>query len=121
MTGDVIAVPLGGKSGDAARGRALVLDRTVGNCLICHTVPNEAGELFQGTIGPALAGVGARLSAGQIRLRVVDQRRLNPATVMPSYHRIDGLVRVAPRYVGRPVLDAQQIEDVVAYLSGLKE
>lgn len=121
VDGDAIRNPLGGYAGNVARGRAIVLDRSNGNCLICHTVPNEPSELFQGTIGPGLAGVGARLSPGQIRLRLVDQRRLNPATVMPPYHRVEGLVRVAPRFAGRPVLEAQQIEDVVAYLASLKE
>ena len=62
-----------------------------------------------------------RLSAGQIRLRLIDQSRLNPRTVMPPYYRIDGLTRVAPQFVGRPVLEPQQLEDVVAYLQALKD
>lgn len=121
VTSDAVAASLDGKIGDAARGRAIVLDRQTGNCLICHTVPNEPKELFQGTIGPSLAGVGSRLTAGQIRLRVIDQRRLNPASVMPPFYRVDGLNRVAARYAGKPALDAQQIEDIVAYLDTLKE
>lgn len=120
-TGDAVTAALDGKTGDAARGRSIVLDRQVGNCLICHAVPNEPKELFQGDIGPSLAGIGSRLSAGQIRLRVIDQRRLNPRSVMPSFYRVDGLNRVAARYAGKPVLEAQQIEDIVAYLAGLKE
>jgi len=121
VTGDAVTAALDGKAGEAARGRAIVLDRQVGNCLICHAVPNEPQELFQGDIGPALAGIGSRLSAAQIRLRVIDQRRLNPQSVMPPFYRVDGLNRVAARYAGKPVLDAQQIEDIVAYLAGLKE
>lgn len=117
---DRIVAPLAGKGGDAARGRAIVLDRETGNCLICHRVP-EPAERFQGELGPDLGGVGARLSAAEIRLRLVDQSRLNPATVMPPYYRIDGLTRVAARWLGRPVLDAQQIEDVVAYLARLQQ
>jgi L-cysteine S-thiosulfotransferase len=120
VVGDAIPEPLAGKRGDPARGRRIVLDRELGNCLICHQVP-EAGEPFQGDLGPNLAGVGGRLSPGQIRLRLVDQSRLNPATIMPPYHRIDGLNRVAARYRGRPVLSAEEIEDVVAYLATLKE
>ncbi|MFG5410043.1 sulfur oxidation c-type cytochrome SoxX [Piscinibacter sakaiensis] len=89
-------------------------------CLLCHTAPIPE-ERFQGDIGPPLAGVGARLDAAQLRLRVVDMRRLNPATPMPSYHRIDGLQRVGAAWAGRPVLDAGQIEDVVAYLRTLRE
>lgn len=73
-----------------------------------------------GDIAPSLSGVGARLSDGQLRLRIVDQSRLNPDTVMPSYYKTDGLVRVAPTYRGKPVLTVQQIEDVVAYLKTLK-
>lgn len=121
VSGDAVGQPLDGKIGDAARGRAIVLDRQNGNCLICHAVPNEPGEMFQGDVGPSLAGIGTRLSPAQIRLRVIDQRRVNAASVMPSFYRLDWLNRVAARYAGKPVLDAQQIEDVVAYLSGFKE
>jgi L-cysteine S-thiosulfotransferase len=120
QTGDAILAPLDGLIGDAARGRALVLNRETGNCLICHQVPVPA-EPFQGDLAPSLAGVGARLNAGQIRLRLVDQGRLNPATLMPAYHRIDGLTRVAPRYRNLPVLSAQESEDVVAWIATLKD
>lgn len=119
VVGDAIPTPLGDLAGDAARGRTLVLDRTRGNCLICHQVP-EPGEPFQGTIGPALAGVGTRLATGQLRLRLVDTSRLNPETVMPPYFRTEGLRDVAPQYRGRPALNAQEIEDVVAYLASLR-
>lgn len=118
VTGDAIEAPLDGRVGDPARGEAVVRDRESGNCLICHAIPLPQ-ERFQGEIGPPLAGVGARLSPGQIRLRIVDPTRLNPRAIMPAYHRVDGLVRVDPRWAGRPVLDAQAVEDVVAYLSGL--
>ncbi len=119
IAGDAIPAALGGVSGDAARGRAVVLDRTRGNCLICHQVP-EPGEPFQGTIGPALAGVGARLDVGQLRLRLVDASLLNPKTVMPPYFRTEGLRDVAPQFRGLPALNAQEIEDVVAYLASLR-
>ena len=119
IAGDAIAEPLDGRKGDAARGRTIVLDRSSGNCLICHRAP-EPAERFMGEIGPDLTGVGTRLTAGQIRLRLVDQSRLNPATLMPPYYRIDGLNRVAGRYQGKPVLDAQQMEDVISYLVSLK-
>lgn len=119
VAGDAIPEPLGGLQGDVARGRAVALDRAVGNCLICHRAP-EPAERFMGEIGPDLAGVGSRLTAGQVRLRLVDQSRLNPGTMMPPYYRVDGLARVAERYRGKPVLDAQQVEDVLAYLMSLK-
>jgi sulfur-oxidizing protein SoxX len=119
IEGDAIPRPLVGTAGDAARGRALVLDRRQGNCLICHRVPVPE-EPFQGELGPDLSGIGGRLSPGQIRLRLVDQARLNPATLMPPYFRTEGLTRVADRYKGKPVLAASEIEDVVAWLTTLK-
>ena len=119
VVGDTIAAPLTRMPGDAARGRAIVADRQVGMCLLCHRGPIPE-ERFQGTIGPDLAGVGERLGAGQLRLRIVDMRRINPASTMPAYYRIEGLERVAPAWTGKPILDAQQVEDVVAYLGTLR-
>lgn len=120
VTGDAVEAPLGGLTGDAGRGARIVRNRETANCLICHTIPDPS-EAFMGEIGPPLAGVGLRLSPGQIRLRVIDPVRVNATAVMPSYHRTGGLAHVDERYRGRPVLGAQEIEDVVAYLSGLKE
>ena len=105
--------------GDTARGRALIAARESANCVLCHAVPDPAVR-FAGNVGPSLAGVGARLSEAQLRLRVADNVRVNPATVMPSYYRIDGMDRVASNYAGKPVLTAQQVEDVVAWLVTLK-
>ena len=120
IAGDAIQAPLNGLTGDPESGRKLVLDRENGNCLICHKVPVPS-EPNQGDIGPPLAGVGARLSPAQLRLRLVDESRLNPATLMPPYHRLDGLIRVAARYRGKPVFTAQEIEDVVTWLASLKK
>lgn len=120
VTGDAIEAPLLATPGDAARGEAIVKDRETANCLICHAIP-DARERFMGDVGPSLAGVGSRLTAGQIRLRLVDPTRLNAEAVMPAYHRTEGFTRVDPRYQGRPVLSAMEIEHVVAYLAGLKE
>jgi len=117
---DAVPKPLGNLKGDPERGESIVRDRRVGNCLICHTFPIE-GEAFQGEIGPLMAGVGSRLTKGQIRLRLIDQSRINPETIMPPYYRVNGLTNVAPEYRGEPALDAQQIEDVVAYLASLTE
>lgn len=105
-------------SGDPQRGREVISGREA-NCLLCHAVA-ETGVRFMGDIGPPLSGVGLRLSEGQLRLRIVDSSRLNPETLMPSYYKVDGLVRVAPAFRGKPVLTAQQVEDVVAYLKTLK-
>jgi len=116
--GDAIPKPLGPEPGDAARGRSVVVNREAGACTLCHAVP---GEALSGNIAPTLAGVGARLSPAQLRLRVADSTRVNPDTPMPAYYRTDGLSLVAAAYRGRTILSAQQVEDVVAYLASLKE
>jgi len=120
VVGDAIPRSLTGAPGDPARGRAIVADRRVGLCLLCHSAPIPE-ERFQGDLAPTLAGAGARWSEGQLRLRIVDSRRLNPDSIMPSYYRIDGLNRVGRAWQGRPVLTAGQVEDVVAYLATLKD
>ena len=120
VVGDAIPEPLTGARGNADRGRAIVVDRQKGLCLLCHSGPFPE-QRFQGTLAPNLQGTGSRWSEGQLRLRVVDSSRLNPATIMPSYYRVDGLTRVGPAWQGKPVLDAEQIEDVVAFLTTLKE
>jgi sulfur-oxidizing protein SoxX len=107
--------PLADVPGDAARGRAIVLDRTRGLCLLCHSGPFPEAA-FQGDLAPSLAGAGARLSAGQLRLRIADSRQVNPASIMPAYYRTEGLNQVAPAFAGRTILSAQEIEDVVAFL-----
>lgn len=119
VTGDAITEPLGGLTGDAARGRALVVNRREGLCLLCHSGPFPE-ERFQGDLAPSLAGAGARWSEGQLRLRLVEPSRGNPATVMPSYHRADGLTQVAAGLRGKPLFTAQQVEDVVAFLQTLR-
>jgi L-cysteine S-thiosulfotransferase len=119
IRGDSIPESLTGVGGDPARGRALVLERT-STCILCHSGPFPE-EKFQGDLAPNLAGSGTRWSVSQLRLRLVDASRLNPATIMPSYYRVDGLERVAPAWRGKPILDAEQIEDIVAYLATLRE
>ena len=96
------------------------LPRQRGLCLLCHSGPFPE-ERFQGTLAPSLAGAGTRNGAGQLRLRLVDARRLNPASLMPSYHRTEGYYRVAPAFRDRPILAAQEIEDVVAFLLTLRD
>jgi sulfur-oxidizing protein SoxX len=120
IAGDAIPAPLTATPGDAPRGRAIVVNRRVGLCLLCHSGPFPE-EKLQGNLAPDLAGSGARWSAGQLRLRLVDASRLNPDTIMPPYYRVGGLDRVAPALRGQPILSAQQIEDVVAFLATLRE
>jgi sulfur-oxidizing protein SoxX len=120
IVGDGIPAPLPGTSaGDAARGRAIVANRQLGLCLLCHRAP-IAEERQQGTLATDLAGVGRRWNTAQLRLRVADPKRLNPDSVMPAYHRTTGLTRVGAAWRGRPVLQAQQVEDVVAWLETLQ-
>jgi sulfur-oxidizing protein SoxX len=115
---DAIEQPLTSVPGDALRGREVVLSREPANCLLCHEIPGAGRP--SGTLGPSLAGAGARLSAGQLRLRLVDFTRVKPDSVMPPYHRTQGLHEVAGPYRGKTLLEAQQIEDVIAYLQTLK-
>lgn len=117
---DSIDTPLTTVAADAARGRAIVADRTRGLCLLCHSGPFPE-ERFQGNLAPSLAGAGARWSAGQLRLRLVDGKRLNPDSIMPSYYRTEGLTRVRENFRGRTILTAQEIEDVIAFLLTLRE
>jgi L-cysteine S-thiosulfotransferase len=116
---DEIPASLTGVKGDPARGRAIVANRQVGLCLLCHSGPFPE-ERFQGNLAPDLKGVGARLTEGQIRARIVDPSRANPDTIMPAYYRTEGLTRVAAALRGKTILSAEQIEDIVAYLSGLR-
>jgi sulfur-oxidizing protein SoxX len=120
IVGDAIPAALTQTPGDAARGRAIVINRRIGLCLLCHSGPFPE-EKLQGNLAPDLAGTGSRWSAGQLRLRLVDARRLNPETIMPPYYRIEGLDRVAPAFRDKTIFSAQQIEDVVAFLATLKD
>ena len=116
---DAVDTPLTSQPGDPARDRQIIQDRQLGDCLLCHSGPFPAPHL-QGNVGPSLAGVGSRLTPGQIRLRLIDARKLNPDTVMPPYYVADGLARVAHQWQGKPALTAQQIEDAVAFLAILR-
>ena len=116
---DGIIEPLTSVPGDAIRGRAIVANRQLGLCLLCHSAP-IAEEKFQGDLAPSIAGAGSRGSAAQLRLRIVNSRRVNPDSIMPAYHHADGLTRVGRAWAGKTILDAQQVEDVVAYLLTLK-
>jgi sulfur-oxidizing protein SoxX len=117
---DGLATPLVSTTPDPENGRRIVTDRRKGLCLLCHSGPFPE-ERFQGTLAPTLTGTGARLNAAQLRLRMVDSRKVNPASIMPAYFRTDGLSRVGTAWQERTILTASEIEDVVAFLMTLKE
>lgn len=119
VTGDGIADSLTGAPGDATRGRTLVLART-STCILCHSGPFPETR-FQGDLAPDLAGAGNRWSAAQLRLRLVNAAHFNPDTIMPSFYRIDELVRVGRSFAGKPILSAAEIEDIVAFLTTLRD
>lgn len=107
------------QEGNAEAGRAIVANRQVGLCLLCHSAPIPE-ERFQGNLAPDLSGVGDRYTRSELRQRIADSSAINPSTIMPSYAKTAGLARVAPAYRDKPIFTAQQIEDVVAYLATLK-
>jgi sulfur-oxidizing protein SoxX len=121
--GDAIPAALTGANAyvaDPARGHAIVRNRQIGLCLLCHSGPFPE-ERLQGNLATDLKGAGSRWSTGQLRLRIADSSRINAATIMPAYYKTEGLTRVAPAYHGKPVLSAEQIEDVVAFLTTLRD
>lgn len=102
--------------GDPVRGAMLFDDRERGHCVLCHTL-SASRATFQGNIGPPLDDVGARFQPDELRYRIIDMTRLNPDSRMPAYYRKTGFNQVAREYRGRPVLTAQELEDVVAFLA----
>lgn len=117
--GDTIPARLTATPGDAARGRTIVTDRQRGLCLLCHRGPFPE-EPSPGNLSTDLAGVGLRWSEAQLRARLVDARRLNPASLMPAFHAIEGRNRVGSAWRGQPILGAGEIEDVIAFLQTLR-
>ncbi len=113
---DRMPLPLAA-AGDSTRGREVFVSREGGHCVLCHAIP---GVAVAGNVGPALAGVGSRLDAAQIRLRIADISKVNPTAAMPAFHRTQELTRVANQYAGKPALSGQQVEDLVAFLGALR-
>jgi sulfur-oxidizing protein SoxX len=119
IVGHEIPQPLTATPGDAERGRKMFLTRSKGNCLSCHTAPIPE-EDFHGEIGPSLVGVASRLKPAEMRLRIVDAKAILPETMMPSFYRTGGLRQLKKDYVGKSMLEPQDIEDIIAYLQTLK-
>jgi sulfur-oxidizing protein SoxX len=123
IAGGVPTIPasLTGKPGDAKEGEKAVVERHLGNCLSCHEISALATEPFHGEIGPSLDGVAGRQDTATLRMIVVNAKQVfGDATAMPAFYRVEGLNRVRPEFAGKPILTAQQVEDVVAYLATLK-
>lgn len=116
IEGDAISAALTDTAGDPTRGEHVFVDRDRGHCILCHAVNGLEAE-FHGNVGPDLTLVGDRLDQGQLRLRIVDYQIVQPGTLMPSYYRIHDLYQVGDAYKGAPILTAQEVEDLVAYLS----
>ena len=117
--GDVIDQPLTDQPGDKVAGKQIFHDREKGHCLLCHALAQSDG-LFQGNIAPELSDIGLRLTSGQLRLRIVDNTRINPQSIMPPYFRTEHLVQVARQFEAKTVLSAQEIEDLISYLETLQ-
>ncbi len=120
ISGDLVNESLSASPGDPVRGRAIVASRQTGLCLLCHSGPFPE-ERFQGNLAPELGRSAGRLSASELRARIVDASRFNPDTIMPAYYRVDQLFRVAPKFTGQTILTGQEIEDVVAFLVGMNK
>ena len=111
---------LTGVNGDPEKGRALSINRKKGNCLACHQMPIPE-QSFHGNIGPELHGVGDRYSMGELRLRIVNPKVFNDETIMPAFYKNTGFNRIHKKFAGKTILSAQEIEDIVAYVSMLGE
>ena len=106
--------------GDAKKGRALAINRKKGNCLACHALPIPE-QSFHGEVATSLYGVGNRLSAGELRMQIVNPKVTDPDTIMPAFYRTSGFNRVKKNFIGKSILKAQEVEDIIAYLLTLKE
>ncbi|MGC1495337.1 MAG: sulfur oxidation c-type cytochrome SoxX [Sulfitobacter sp.] len=128
FTEGAVEQSLSGTPGDAANGRIIVGDKGQGNCVACHEVADLADVPFQGEIGPMLDGAGDRWTEAELRGIVANAKMMFEDSVMPSFYKTEGFIRPGNAYTGDaaddtfgPLLSAQQIEDVVAYLATLKE
>lgn len=123
-----IATSLTGVPGNPERGREIMIARGEGNCIACHQVTALEDQPFHGEVGPSLDGVGARWEEAALRGILADAKNAFPDTIMPAFYRTSGFVRPGNAFTGRaaegplePLLTAQDIEDVVAYLMTLTE
>ena len=116
-----IGVSLTAQAGDPAAGRKVFMNRKQGNCLACHANEDMSDQSFHGEVGPALDGVADRWEAAELRGIVVNSKMMFEGTIMPAFYKDDGFERNLKKFQGKSILNAQQVEDVVAYLLTLKE
>jgi sulfur-oxidizing protein SoxX len=124
VIGDDMAVAqsLTGTAGDPAEGAKVFKNRSLGNCLACHANADMPNDLFHGNVGPEMNGVADRWSPEELRAILVDSKKIfGDQTVMPGFYSLNVGVDVRKDLVGKTILTAQQVEDVVAYLGTLKE
>ncbi len=122
-----VAQSLTGVPGDPAAGAKLLSSRADANCVACHMIAAQPDVAFQGDVGPALDDVASRYSEAQLRGIVANSKLTFAGSVMPSFYKVGGHVRPGDGFTGNPapadlgpILSAQQVEDLVAYLLTLK-
>lgn len=119
---NAIEESLTGAEGDADSGRELFVARKLGNCLACHENSDVKNEQFHGNVGPSLDGAGTRWTEPQLRSIVVNSKKMFTAdTVMPGFYSLEVGANPRKDLVGKTILTADQVEDIVAYLATLKE
>lgn len=123
-----VATSLTGQPGDPAEGEKVMTNRGLGNCVACHQANVLEYAQFLGNVGPSLDGVADRWNEAELRGILVNAKKTYEGTVMPAYYKVDGFTRPGNAYTGKaaddsfgPLLTAQQVEDVIAFLGTLKE
>ena len=116
-----VAASLTGVAGDAANGRKVFMNRKKGNCLACHVNDDMSEQSFHGEVGPELNGVADRGETAELRGIVVNAKKMFDGTIMPAFYRDAGFNRTLKKFDGKAILSAQEIEDLLAYISTLKE
>ncbi len=116
-----VAASVSGVAGDAAVGRQVFANRKLGNCLACHVNSEMPEQSFHGEVGPTLDGAGSRWSEAELRGIVTNSKQTFEGTIMPGFYVDSGLFRPLGGFEDKSILNAQQVEDVIAYLQTLKE
>ena len=125
-----VSESLTGTPGNPEEGKVVMTTNALGNCVACHAIEALPDVPFQGNIGPQLDGAADRWSEAQLRGIVVDAKHTFPDSFMPGMYKVGPFIRPGVAYTAKPpekpedikpILSAQQVEDVVAYLMTLKE